>query len=86
MNKNNKNRVLLLRQLLENFSLKRVKLEHDTYHHFVGQGRYDSDIDVMIHSDKPSVSEQLVTILCKFEYPALMSHHDIILSKCSVPA
>ena len=86
VNKNNKNRVLLLSQLLENFSLKRVKLEHDTYHHFVGQGLYDSDIDVLIHSDKPSVSEQVVTILCKFEHPSLMSHHDIILSQCSVPA
>ena len=80
VNKNNKNRLLLLKQLMENFSLLRVSIEHHTYHHFVGEGLYDSDIDVLLHSDRPGVSEELVKILCTHDHPDMLSHHDIILS------
>jgi hypothetical protein len=86
VNKNNKSRVLLLKQLMENFSLLRVNIPHQTYHHFVGQGLHDSNIDVLLHSDKPGVGENLVTILCKHDHPDMLSHHDIILSECSFPA
>ena len=84
VNKNNKNRVLLLKQFLELFSLSCVKIEHNTYHHFVGQGLYDSNIDVLLHSEHSR--EEVVSILCQHDYPAIQSHHDIILSKCFLSA
>ena len=84
VNKNNKNRVLLFKQFLELFSLSCVKIEHNTYHHFVGQGLYDSNIDVLLHSEHSR--EEVVSILCQHDYPAIQSHHDIILSKCFLSA
>ena len=86
VNKNNRNRVILLKQFLIKFSLKRVCLEHDTYHHFLGEGSYDSDIDVLLHSDQKGVSEEVVSILCKHDHPTMLSHHDMIVSQCTVPA
>ena len=82
VNKNNRNRVILLKQFLLKFSLKRVCLEH----HFLGEGRYDSDIDVLLHSDLKGVSEEVVSIMCKHDHPTMLSHHDMIVSQCTVPA
>ena len=86
VNKNNKNRVTLLKQFLENFSLLRVSTGHNTYHHFLGQGLYDSDIDVLLHTDEPGVSEEVIGIICKHDHPDMLSHHDMIMSQCSFPA
>ena len=85
VNKNNHTRVSMLNQLLEDFSLKRVAIPHNTYHHFVGNGLYDSNIDVLLHSASLATSEHVVQILCKHDHPMLLSHHDIILSDFSIP-
>ena len=85
VNQNNCTRVALLKQFLEKFSLKLTDINHNTYHHFVGNGMYDSKIDILAHSSKQHASENVVEILCKHDYPASNSHHDIILSQFTIP-
>ena len=86
VNSNNKNRSVILAQFVEIFSLRRVPMKHTTYHHFLGGGAYDSEIDVLLHSDAPGVDEHVTTILCIHDYPQLLSHHDLVLSQCHIPA
>ena len=86
VNSNHKNRSVLLRHLLDSFCLIRVNITHNTYHHFTGAGLYDSNIDVLLHSDRKDVKEDVLTILCKHDYPDMLSHHDMVLSLCYFPA
>ena len=86
VNAKNKKRVNLLEHFMTDLSLKRVPLFHKTYHHFVGLGSYDSDIDLILHSSAVTIPETVSEILCKLEQPLILSHHDIIVSKFSVPA
>jgi hypothetical protein len=66
-------------------SLKRLPLCHPTYHHFVRDGNFDSEIDVILYHGK-EISETLSEINCKLESPFVESHHDVILSTCSLPS
>ena len=83
VNKNNIPRVVLLQQLVNDYSLVSVDTGHTTYHHFVGQGEYDSKIDLILHSK--SATETISQIICKHENPTILSHHDMILSDFSIP-
>ena len=85
VNKKNLNRVCLLKQLQRDFNLKRVPVHHQTYHHFIGGGKFDSDIDVILHTEGNNVQEEVVEIICKNENPQVLSHHDIILSCFHLP-
>lgn len=84
VNTNNTNRVIIFQQLLHDYELHSVNIGHKTYHHFVGSGLYDSTIDVIIHSIG-EVTEEVSEIICKQEVPAILSHHDIIISKFTQP-
>ena len=86
VNRKNQNRVSLLEQLQRDFSLKRVPVLHNTYHHFIGEGKFDSDIDIILHSDYSSIHEEVVEVICKKENPLVLSHHDIILSAVIIPS
>ena len=85
VNRKNKSRVSLLTQLMSDFTLKKVDIPHNTYHHFVGDGQFDSSIDVLLHSDDKQTEEKVFKIICKHENPLVLSHHDIILSTVTLP-
>jgi hypothetical protein len=68
-----------------NLHLKNVPLLHKTYHHFVGEGLFDSNIDVILHSENTPEPESITSVICKFENYLVDSHHDIILSKINLP-
>ena len=85
-NPKNKQRFKLLNRLLSDYDLKMVEIKHPTYHHFVGDGLFDSCIDVLVHSSRKYVSEEIVQIKCKHTYPLILSHHDIIISKFTSPS
>ena len=78
-NVNDKNtaRVSVLNHLLEKHNLLRVNFQHPTYHHFMGQGQFDSSLDVILHSSE--VSEEVKHIVCKLQHPLVQSHHDIVI-------
>ena len=77
---------MLFNQFLENLSLLRLHIHHKTYHHFTGEGLYDSEIDVILHSARLGQCEQIKSVRCKLDHPDMLSHHDMLLSECSIPA
>ena len=85
-NPNNAARYSLFSYFCSSFSLKNVPLNHPTYHHFVGNGCFDSEIDVILFfGTDDKVSEHLVNIVCKLDSPFVNSQHDAILSSCKLP-
>ena len=86
-NVNMKNTVRV--EILENFknllNLKSVKIGHKTYHHFLGNGLFDSAIDVILHSKEESIEEVVEKVFCKSDDPSITSHHDIIVSTLFLP-
>ena len=85
VNDNNHTRVTLLQQLISDYQLQDTKLDHPTYHHFVGNGHYDSRIDKLMHSIFDNVTESVTNIMCIHDHPDMLSHHDIILSTFTIP-
>ena len=85
VNSNNIVRVTLLQQLMKDYGLAQTATGHNTYHHFVGDGMYDSDIDILLHTENENVSETVTKILCKHDHPSILSHHDVILSSFAIP-
>ena len=86
VNKNNKKRTELFKHFCTIHSFREVRLPKPTYHHFLGGGRSDSNLDKLLTSDSENNHESLKDIICKLENPLIESHHDIIISAWSVPA
>ena len=80
VNKNNVNRNIMFQHFLTHFTLKSVPIPHPTYHHFTGNGKHDSNIDILLHSSEQGCNEWVTKIMCKHQFPMILSHHDIILS------
>ena len=69
----------------KDYNLTRTHINHMTYHHFLGGGEYDSDLDVLLYSSLPGVQEDLNSIHCKLMEPAVDSCHDILVSTATLP-
>ena len=84
----NNKRDLVFKVFYDSNSFIKLSLNnHKTYHHFMGDGKSDSNIDVCLSSStsadgNPSFSEEKLIgiICCKDDVLASNSHHDIILS------
>lgn len=86
-NINNISRHQLLHNLLSDFGMKTVDIPHKTYHHFVGNGQYDSNIDILAFTVAQGVpGEVLGRIICKYDTPGIRYHNDLILSSFYLPA
>ena len=85
VNKNNKVRFKIFQTFIHNFDLVNIPINHKTYHHFIGDGLFDSDIDVIIQSRVAPNIEKIEDILCRNKYPEVDSHHDAIVSTVSMP-
>ena len=85
VNKNNKSRVNIFNNFLSSFELVPIALNHKTYHHFLGAGMFDSEIDIIAVPKSAQFSEKLFNIVCSKDDPRVDSHHDIIVSSLSVP-
>ena len=59
------------------FGLVRTELSHYTYHHFMGEGVSDSQLDVLLFKGSVSHAEAHIQIFCKKEDPLIISHHDL---------
>ena len=62
-----------------------VPLGHKAYHHFLGEGLFDSEIDVVIGRENKFGIEKFENIFCKHEFPFIHSHHDLISSSFTLP-
>ena len=85
VNPKNETRNVLFQHFQDVFKLNRVPLCHNTYHHFVGDGLFDSEIDVIMNSKSNNIDESVTDIICKHLHPEIDSHHDLILSEFSLP-
>ena len=83
VNPKNLTRCKILERFCEQWDLVSPAVHHPTYHHFTGQGAYDSQLDILLHSK--TVTEDLTKIICKLTNPLVTSHHDILLSSFSLP-
>ena len=78
VNPRNLTRAPLLDHFCNENVLHFTNLNHSTYHHFLGNGASDSQLDVVLCSHESS--EEVQRIHCKLENPLLDSHHDLIVS------
>ena len=85
VNMKNRSRQSIFDNFCRDHMFRSVPIEHKTYHHFVGEGLFDSNVDVILHSEEPGITESLSEIICKFENGLVESHHDIILTTVSLP-
>lgn len=86
VNHKNTNRVTLLHSFMQKFTLSQTEIPHKTYHHFVGGGKFDSNVDILLHSSEDSNVECVTRILCLKDYPEINSHHDMIMSRFCLPS
>ena len=87
VNPKKNSRTTLLSHLQDKYSLNKIRLDHPTYHHFLGNGEFDSPLDIILDSSSqqsPAISEIVTEIICKNQNPLVQSHHDIIISKFSL--
>ena len=82
---NNIKRLSLLNHLCDELDLGSVAIPHPTYHHFMGDGASDSNLDKIFFSNCAESHEELFTIVCKLVNPLISSHHDLILTNLSLP-
>ena len=89
VNCKNLTRVKVLKSFMAHFNLVRIEITHKTYHHFVGAGQYDSNVDVILHTVGTTISgmqqEKISGIICQKITPVMSSHHDVILSSFHLP-
>ena len=78
-------RAPLLQHFLLKHNLQRVQVNHPTYHHFLGGGQFDSDLDVLLFSNISGAAESLDQIICKHDEPLVDSAHDILISSFTLP-
>ena len=84
-NEKNLPRCQSLHSFLRRNSLQSVSFTHCTYHHFVGDGKFDSFLDLILHSHPEMIRENVKEIFCIKDYPEISSHHDLILSSFNLP-
>ena len=75
----------MLKHFLAQHNLLRLNITHKTYHHFVGNGAFDSDLDVVLFTNMLHCSESLTNVICRLVNPLIESLHDIIVSSFTVP-
>ena len=85
VNNNNKERLKIFNTFLSSHRLIKVPINHKTYHHFLGGGSFDSEIDIILQSQDSPYTETISNIYCSNDDPTIDSHHDVIISAFSLP-
>ena len=83
VNKKNLKRTQLFQNFTSMFTLYETCIDHPTYHHFTGNGEFDSNTDTILCNDK--MLETIDHIICKLSNPTISSHHDVIISTFKQP-
>ena len=85
VNSKHTTRLKIFQSFMSNFNLASLSIGHNTYHHFLGNGLFDSDIDVILYPKNETSFEKLDRVYCKTDYPCIESHHDAIVSTFTLP-
>ena len=86
VSKTNPKRTQLLSQFCSQHNLLETFIPKPTYHHFMGDGKSDSNLDRILHSSSVCQSESIVNLECSLKNPLIDSHHDLLISKFFIPA
>ena len=78
-------RAPLLEHFMQKHELQRVHIGHPTYHHFLGGGQFDSDLDVLLFTSVSGAAEEIDQIICKHDSPLIDSSHDLLISSFTLP-
>ena len=81
----NPKRSTLLKHFCSNHNLHDLHIPHKSYHHFVGNGQSDSNLDRILFSKSQGHEEALLEIICKQTEPLINSHHDLLISSWCLP-
>ena len=74
VNTNNAARMNVFKHFKNTYEMNSVPINHKTYHHFLGAGLYDSNIDVIMHTKTRLIHEEIKTVFCQTEHPSIDSH------------
>ena len=74
----------MFNDLLSHLGLVTLPLYHKIYHHFLGGGLFDSEIDIDAVPKSSYLSEKITNILCSKDHTEVDSQHDIILSSLDI--
>ena len=64
VNNNNKDRVKIVGNFLRSLKLVSIPISHKTYHHFLGGGLFDSNIDIIAQTKHEEINEEISNIRC----------------------
>ena len=78
-------RDILFNCFCERLSLTPTDINHNTYHHFVGNISSSIDVILQLSPSKEIPQEKLVNVLCSKTSPNVDSKHDLIVSSFSLP-
>ena len=85
VNPNNVTRAALFQHFCTKHKIHNHVLDHPTHHHFLGDGLYDAQLDLLLSCGPNCQTEICTEIICKLENPLVQSHHDLIFSTLPVP-
>ena len=85
VNSNHATRLKIFEDFKSSLNLLSLALGQKTYHHFVNNGIFDSDIDVILYSKCGITEEHIDRVLCRNDFPSIASHHDAIVSSFTLP-
>ena len=85
VNPNNRSRLTIFKHFCSKHKLFSLDLNHPTHHHFQGNGKFDTQLDVILCSEPQSDTETLSTIICKLRNPLVQSLHDVIVTEVLLP-
>ena len=85
VNPKNKSRSAIFKHFCEKHSLSNLDLQHPIHHHFLGNGLYDAQLDLLLYAGPPEQAETLDHINCKLANPLVESHHDVIVTTIPLP-
>ena len=85
VNRKNTIRKIIFSKFSQDWNLEETEILHPTYHHFVGDGLFDSQLDVLLFPKSSISKEKLIKIHCKHDNPLITSHHDALLSTFRLP-
>ena len=85
VNQNNRPRAAIFKHFCSKHDLNSIDLNHPTHHHFLGNGSFDAQLDLILCTGPQHPIDTLTSIICKLTNPLVQSHHDVIVTELHLP-
>ena len=81
VNPKNVVRAEIFKHFCSKHALVTTELGHPTHHHFMGEGKFDAQLDLILRSGEENPADSVEAIICKLRNPLIQSHHDLIVTE-----